>query len=152
MFRGINAINIDAKGRIAVPARYRQELEGNCKGQLILTIDTEQSCLLLYPLPTWEKIEFEISKLPSFHPATRRIQRLLIGYATEVSLDSHSRILIAPLLREYAKLNKQAILLGQGNKIEIWDETLWKNCCQTWLENGLLNKEDLPEELRLISL
>lgn len=152
MFRGINAINIDAKGRLAIPARYRQGLIDNGAGELILTIDTEQPCLLMYPLPVWEKIEAEISKLPSFHPITRRIQRLLIGHATETSLDSHSRILLPSLLREYAHLDKQVILLGQGHKFEIWGEAMWRSRRDEWLKTGLINEENLPEELRSISL
>ena len=152
MFRGINAINIDGKGRIAIPARYRQKLIKEASGSLVVTIDTEQQCLLMYPLFLWEKIEAKIAELPSFHAATRRIQRLLIGHATELELDSHGRVLLPPLLRSYAKLEKQILLLGQGNKFEIWNNELWEKCRDEWLQDKSLTDEQLPEELKMLSL
>ena len=78
-----------------------------------MTIDTEERCLLLYPLKAWEEIESKLSQLPSFNPAARRIQRLLIGHATEAELDSHGRILLPTLLRDYAGLSKRAMLMGR---------------------------------------
>src|SRR3989338_5462927 len=125
MFRGINHINLDAKGRMAMPTRYRDRLQVDCNGQLIATIDPEAPCLLLYPFPEWEVIEQKIQALPSFNKATRRIQRLLIGHATELEIDNQGRILLPQSLREYAKLNKSIVLVGQGKKFELWDETLW---------------------------
>ncbi len=152
MFRGIHGINIDTKGRMAIPAKYRQRLQDESSGNVVVTIDTEQKCLLLYPFQIWEEIEQKVAALPSFQPATRRIQRLLIGHATELSLDSHGRILLPPLLREYANMDKQVILLGQGNKFEIWDEKSWGKARDEWMSKGLLNADDLPDELKLISL
>src|SRR3989338_10756009 len=87
MFRGINHINLDAKGRMAMPTRYRDRLQVDCNGQLIATIDPEAPCLLLYPFPEWEVIEQKIQALPSFNKATRRIQRLLIGHPTALDID-----------------------------------------------------------------
>ena len=78
MFRGINAINLDSKGRFAIPSRYREGLGE----QIVATIDTEEPCLLLYPVLQWQTIEDGLQKLPSFNAAARRIQRLLIGHAT----------------------------------------------------------------------
>ncbi len=152
MFRGIHGINIDTKGRMAVPAKYRQRLQDEADSNVVVTIDTEQKCLLLYPFKVWEEIEKKIAALPSFQPATRRIQRLLIGHATELSLDSHGRILLPPLLRDYASVDKHVMLLGQGNKFEIWDEKSWEKSRDEWMSKGLLNADDLPEELKLISL
>ena len=97
MFRGLNAVNLDAKGRMSIPMRYRSKLE-DAKNQLIVTIDTEDACLLLYPLPEWEFLENKIEQLPSFNNTARRIQRLLIGHATEVELDSNGRILLPALI------------------------------------------------------
>lgn len=91
MFRGVNKINLDAKGRMALPARYRDQIADCCENQLVVTIDTETRCLLLYPLPEWETIEKKIESLPSFNPAARRIQRLLIGHATDLELDASGR-------------------------------------------------------------
>src|SRR3990167_4083686 len=125
MFRGINAITIDAKGRLAVPVRYRDALSLSAKSEstaLVITIDTEEKCLLLYLAKDWLTIENKLQNLPSFNQATRRIQRLLIGHATDVELDSHGRLLLAPLLREYAELDKKIVMIGQGNKFEIWNE------------------------------
>lgn len=151
-FRGINAVNIDTKGRMAIPSRYRERLSSEVEGKLIVTIDTEQHCLLLYPQDVWEKIEEKIANLPSFQPATRRIQRLLIGHATEVAIDSHGRILLPPLLREYAHINKKVTLIGQGNKFEIWDEENWQRSRDEWISSDLLSEETMPDELKTISL
>jgi MraZ protein len=150
VFRGINAINIDAKGRLAVPARYRASLSERAHGQLIVTIDTDEHCLLLYPLPFWEEIEQKVQALPALNPAVRRIQRLLIGHATEVELDANGRILLPVLLREYAQLEKEVMLVGQGNKFEIWSKSVWTTSCEGWLDSDGGN--ELPPELMTISL
>lgn len=154
MFRGINAINLDSKGRITMPTRYRERIQKDSAGELVITIDTEASCLLLYPLPEWEAIELKIEALPSFNRVTRRIQRLLIGHATEVELDSHGRILLPPLLREHAKLDKHVMLVGQGKKFELWDEQLWQEHRSSWLQEEAAREGDevLPDELQSLAL
>jgi MraZ protein len=151
VFRGINLIQLDNKGRMAMPAKYRARLEELAEGRLIVTVDTQETCLLLYPLPEWELIEKKIEDLPSFHKITRRIQRLLIGHATELELDGNGRILLPTLLREYAKLDKQAMLIGQGKKFEIWNESDWQAKRNDWLKEEAEN-ESLPEELKSFSL
>ncbi|MFK0572879.1 division/cell wall cluster transcriptional repressor MraZ [Endozoicomonas sp.] len=151
MFRGVNAINLDAKGRLAIPARYRQVLRDRCDGALVATIDTDERCLLIYPLDEWELIQQKIEALPSFHPMTRRIQRLLIGHATDLELDGNGRILIPPLLRDYAGLEKRSILLGQGKKFELWDENCWNECRDQYLKEAS-ESEDIPVELQSLSL
>src|SRR5688572_30585726 len=105
--------------------RYREMILNDADNQLVLTIDTEVRCLLLYPMPEWEMIEKKIESLPSFNAAARRIQRLLIGHATEVEIDKQGRILLPAELREYAALQKNIMLVGQGKKFEIWDEAYW---------------------------
>ncbi|MBV9576093.1 MAG: division/cell wall cluster transcriptional repressor MraZ [Gammaproteobacteria bacterium] len=153
MFRGITGMNIDAKGRIVMPTRYRERLQLDNEGKLVLTIDTEELCLLLYPLREWEEIEKKLASLPSFNPAARRIQRLLVGHATDTEMDGQGRILLPPLLREYARLNKRAVLVGQGKKFELWDETHWETCRHHWLEEeSNANESALPEEVKSISL
>lgn len=152
MFRGISAINLDNKGRMAIPARYRSQLAKDANSQLILTIDTEQHCLLLYPLPEWEIIEKKLNALPSFDARARRIQRLLMGHATEVEMDDSGRILLPPLLRDYAKLDKRVMLIGQGKKFEIWHEHEWQIKRDAWLSDQVKGNEDLPEELKSLSL
>jgi MraZ protein len=152
MFRGINAINVDDKGRLAIPTRYRSRIENEADKHLVATIDTEEHCLLLYPLPTWREIEQKIESLPSFNRVTRRIQRLLIGHATELDMDGNGRILLPSLLREYAKLDKRVMLIGQGKKFEIWDEAGWNNGRNGWLAEGLQDLPSLPEQLLDLSL
>ncbi len=152
MFRGVNGINIDAKGRIVVPTRYRERLGQEATSNVVLTIDTEERCLLLYPLVAWEEIENKLAQLPSFNPAARRIQRLLIGHATEVELDTHGRILVPPLLREYAGLSKLAMLVGQGKKLELWDEQHWQERRSQWLAEESDQSSALPDEVKSLSL
>lgn len=153
MFRGINFINLDAKGRMAIPMRYRAQLQiTEAMEQLVVTIDTEEKCLLLYPLLVWEEIEKKIENLPSFNQVTRRIQRLLIGHATELEMDGSGRLLLPPLLREYAKLDKDVMLIGQGKKFEIWDKKIWTENRDNWLTKGLGELSTLPPELQGLSL
>lgn len=153
MFRGINGVNIDAKGRIVMPTRYRERLQLDSKSSVVLTIDTEERCLLLYPLPEWVEIEKKLAALPSFNQAARRIQRLLIGHATDVEMDGQGRILLPPLLREYAGLKKKAVLVGQGKKFELWDEEHWDGSRDRWLDEESNSGEGgLPDEVKSISL
>ena len=133
MFRGVNTLNLDAKGRMAMPSKYRERLLAQCNGQMVVTVDRSDACLLLYPLPEWEDIERKLVRLGNLNPQARRLQRLLIGHATEVELDANGRILIPPPLREFANLDKRVALTGQGNKFEIWDETTWTEQRDTWI-------------------
>lgn len=152
MFRGINAINIDVKGRIAVPTRYRDALLAEAGGALVVTIDTEETCLLLYPVKQWQVIEENLQRLPSFNAQARRIQRLLIGHATDIDCDNQGRVLLPQLLREHAKLDKRALLIGQGNKFEIWDETLWQSRRAEWLADEATGGDGFPDEMKTFSL
>ena len=125
MFRGVQHINMDAKGRLAVPARQREGLLEQCNGRVVITIDTQSTCLTLYPLPEWERIEAEIQALPALNPAVKRFQRLMLGYAADIELDGNGRVLMPQSLREYAHLEKKVVLVGQGNKLELWAEDRW---------------------------
>jgi MraZ protein len=125
VFRGVQHINMDAKGRLAVPARQRESLLSQCNGQVVITIDTQASCLVAYPLPEWERIEADIQGLPALNPAVKRFQRLVLGYATELELDGSGRVLLPQSLRDYANLEKKLVLVGQGNKLELWSEEQW---------------------------
>ena len=149
-FRGVSNLSLDAKGRIVLPARYRERLVEICKSQLVITIDTDQPCLLIYPLTEWELIEEKIEALPSFNPTTRRIQRLLIGHATDVEVDGNGRTLLSNPLREYAQLGKKVVLIGQGKKFELWDETLWAQRMSEWL--GDKNDAEMPDALAELTL
>lgn len=150
MLRGVNNITLDAKGRMAMPTRYRERLHERCDGQLVVTVDRDH-CLLVYPLPEWEEIERKLVRLPSFNKQARRLQRLLIGHATECQLDANGRVLLPPPLREFASLDRQVILIGQGNKFELWDEQIWNDRRDVWLveEDDEL---EMPDELESLSL
>lgn len=152
MYRGITVVSLDGKGRLAIPSRYRVPLDKEANGQLVVTIDTEDRCLLLYPFPEWEKIEAKLEVLPSFNRMARRIQRLLIGHACELEMDNHGRILLPGLLREYAGLDKDVVLVGQGRKFEIWGESQWAMGRDNWLASGPNDNDHLPPELEILSL
>ena len=149
MFRGATKVTLDAKGRLAIPTRYRERIAARCDGQLVATVDKDY-CLLLYPFPDWEVIEQKLVALPSLNKQARRLQRLMVGYATEIDIDGHGRILLPRELREFAGLGRQAILLGQGNKFELWDEESWNEKRDAWLSDD--DETDLPSELESLSL
>src|ERR1700680_2778775 len=121
VFRGVSQLVLDNKGRLAIPAKHRDALAGHSAGHLILTADPAH-CLLLYPLPEWDPIQQRLMSLSSFNDKIRSLQRLLVGHADEVELDAAGRILVPPALRQFALLDKRVVLVGQGNKIELWDE------------------------------
>lgn len=133
-----------------LPARYRESLSETCQSQLIITIDTEQPCLLIYPLNEWELIEEKIEALPSFNPMTRRIQRLLIGHATDVEVEANGRMMVAPALREYAQLGKKVVMIGQGKKFELWDEETWSKSRDEWVNDKA--DGELPDALAELTL
>jgi MraZ protein len=151
MFRGANKVTLDAKGRLAVPTRYRERILERSNGRLIATVDRSDPCLLIYPLPEWEEIELKLRRLPTLNPVARRLQRLMIGHATDLELDGSGRILLPSSLREFAKLSKTAMLIGQGNRFELWDEAQWNESREQWLQADE-PVEDLPPELSSLSL
>jgi MraZ protein len=125
VFRGVSYLNLDAKGRLAIPARQRERLARLCDSKLVITADP-QHCLLVYPDSTWTEIERKLMSLPSFDQQSRALQRLLIGYANEVEIDSQGRVMVTSEQRDYAQLDKRAALVGVGNKFELWDEAAWR--------------------------
>lgn len=149
MFRGVQHINLDAKGRLSVPARQRESLLDISSGSVVVTIDTQSSCLVMYPLREWERVERDVQDLPTLNPAVRRFQRLVLGYASDLDLDSNGRILLPGALREYANLEKRVVLVGQGNKLELWSESLWEAECEAALA---ADSGDLPAELMELKL
>jgi MraZ protein len=129
VFRGGNSINLDAKGRIAIPARYRDRLSEICNGRMVVTknpyeLDTPN--LLLFPLHTWEEFEEQVRALPSSKDVYRMFKRVTIGSAKDVDMDANGRLLLPSELREFAGLDKSVVLVGQGETFQIWDEALWK--------------------------
>ncbi|MFO1430384.1 MAG: division/cell wall cluster transcriptional repressor MraZ [Candidatus Competibacteraceae bacterium] len=149
MFRGINSLTLDNKGRLAVPAKYRNRLRESCAGQLVLTVDRDR-CLLLYPLPVWEEVEQKLIQLSSTNRQARGLKRLLLGHAEECDMDGQGRILIPGPLREFAGLDKHVVLVGQGNKFELWDEQTWYQLREQWLaETG--QDSALPADVETLS-
>jgi len=136
---------------MAVPTKYRDRLQSSAEGQLVVTLDMSDPCLLIYPVTEWEDIERKLVRLPSLNKQAARLKRLLLGHASEVELDSHGRILLPPALRELVRLEKRIILLGQGNKFEVWDEQTWNDRRDQWLEETD-SDEGLSDELESLSL
>lgn len=138
MFRGINPINLDAKGRVALPAKYRDRVTDRCDGHMVLTVHPFDHCLLLYPLADWEVIESQVNALPnSTSRQARRLQHLMVGYATELDLDAANRLLLPAMHRDHAELDKRLILVGQGQKFEIWSETRWTSMTEAYLNESV---------------
>src|ERR1700728_3447185 len=150
MFRGANKLTLDVKGRLAVPTRYRERLQERCGGNLVVTVDKDQ-CLLIYPFPDWEELERKLMSLPSLNPQARKLQRLMVGHATDLELDGHGRVLLPTELREFAKLERHGMLIGQGNRFELWDEARWNERRDVWLPRAD-SPGDLPSELHSLSL
>ena len=148
-FRGINNISVDAKGRMAMPARYRERLLDGCGGRLVVTVDRDH-CLLVYPLPEWEIIENKLIALPSLNKQARMLQRLVVGHATELEMDAQGRILLPAMLRDFAGLKKKAVLIGQGKKLEIWDEVTWNENKENWMA-AVQDDDDMPASLEELS-
>ncbi|MBX2857925.1 MAG: division/cell wall cluster transcriptional repressor MraZ [Cellvibrionaceae bacterium] len=122
MFQGSNSINLDAKGRMAIPVKYRETLSSVSGGRIVMTAHTQDRCVLVYPETEWQQILPKIEALPSFNKAALRAQRLLIGYACSLELDGNGRVLVPPTLRDYAQLEKKLMLVGLGKKFELWSE------------------------------
>ncbi|MBT5228907.1 MAG: division/cell wall cluster transcriptional repressor MraZ [Methylococcales bacterium] len=152
MFRGVSSLNLDTKGRIGVPKKYRQEIDDASSGQMIVTIDPNEKCLLLYTLPEWEIIERKLSKLSSMKKQTRRLQRLLIGHATDVDMDRQGRVLLPPPLRNFAGMDKPVVMVGMGNKFELWDETHWNEKRDIWIEEDGSDEDEPDEEVLSLSI
>tara|TARA_R100001377_G_scaffold26636_2_gene14358 strand:+ start:501 stop:911 length:411 start_codon:yes stop_codon:yes gene_type:complete len=136
---------------MAMPSRYRDQLTSEYGGRLVATIDPMAKCLLLYPIDVWEEIQKKIEALSSFNPETRKFQRMMIGYATDVEMDGSGRILLSQVLRNHAELDKHVALVGQGKKLELWSETNWAEQTELWLSQASAGGE-LPAELQSLSL
>ncbi len=126
MLRGTTAINLDAKGRLTMPVGYRELVCEQGIGKLVITIDIKRSCLMLYPLNQWQIIEQKLMALSDFVPGEAAIKRLILGNANDCDMDKNGRILLPAPLRSHAGLEKKLMLIGQVNKFELWDESLWQ--------------------------
>ena len=145
MFRGFSTVSIDSKGRLAVPSRFRDRLTAIAGGCLVQTLNPLDRSLWLYPLSEWELIETKLAALSDFDKQSRRAKQMMRGYATDCQLDGQGRILLVPELRQYASIEKQAVILGQGNKFEIWNQQSWEEQRDQWLQR-VGNDDDEPSE------
>lgn len=148
MFRGATSLNLDVKGRLAVPSKHRDALQAQCAGNLVLTAHPH-GCLLLYPQPAWEPIQAKMMALSSFDKQSSALQRLLVGYAEDITLDSAGRLLVSPSLREFAGVEKQAMLVGQGSHFELWNMDAWRAQLERVMSGDGM---DLPAEMEGFSL
>ena len=150
MFKGIHNINLDGKGRIAIPTKYRNTITDQVNGNMVITIDTEEKCLLLYTISIWNEIQRQINDLPTFNKNARRIKRLVLGHAEDLEMDSSGRILISKPLRTFAELSKKVTMIGQGKKFEIWSDEVWENKVSKWRsEETDESEESVLEDLRI---
>ena len=123
MFQGETAITIDDKGRLAIPTAYRDLVARECGGRLVLTYNPfEAGCLYLYPLPVWEKVRDQVNALSKVVKAHRDMQMKIVGAAAVVEPDGAARILLPASQRATTGIEKKAVLLGMGNKFELWSE------------------------------
>ncbi len=138
MFQGAAALNLDAKGRLAIPARHRDALAVD-NGQIVLTAHPH-GCCLVYPVPAWIPIRDQVLAAPGLDPQSAMLKRLLVGFAQDETLDAAGRVLVAPSLRKFAKLDKQVWLVGQGSHFELWSDEGWQKQQEAMLalmNNGL---------------
>lgn len=125
MYSGTTELTIDAKGRLAVPARYRASLLDSCGGRLSITRSLDD-CLLIYPYPAWEEFAAKLMGLPSLTAQVKMLQRHFLGAAEEVLMDKQGRVQLTPYLRAKAHLERSAMFIGQGEKFELWDAQTWE--------------------------
>ncbi len=125
MFQGAAALSLDAKGRLAIPARHRDALAKLAGNELILTAHPHR-CLLIYPAPAWAPIRDKVLAGSSLDQHSALLKRLLVGFARDEEMDSAGRVLIAPELRSFAQLEKQVHLVGQGDHFELWSDAGWQ--------------------------
>ncbi len=148
VFRGANSINLDSKGRIAVPAKYRQCINESTASHMIITCDPYDNCLLIFTLEHWEATEADLQALSNSKPLHRRLKRIMLSHAAEVDMDANGRLLIPSVLRERAKLNKEVMLIGQGKTFQLWNENHWSKLVEEDMEvmsSDELDSNELPD-------
>ncbi len=150
MSRGSNNLSLDVKGRISIPTKLRADLIRLSEGQMVVTISPNDRCLLLYTLTAWEAVERKLISLPTLNVQTRKLKRMLIGNADDCEMDGSGRILLSQALRDYALIKKKAVLVGQGDKFEIWDEAQWIAERDSILSEEF-DESALPAELETLS-
>lgn len=152
MFLGVSTLSLDAKGRLAIPVKYRKELGASDGSAVVVTINPYERCLWLYPKSEWEEVAEKVIRLPALKKQNKNLQRLFLGHAIERDLDGQGRILLSTSLREYADMDKQVALVGQGRKFEIWNEQQWFTNREEWLGDIDQPESEMSEELANLAL
>ena len=125
MLLGANALNLDPKGRMVIPTKYREALASEGQARLVLTINPRDACLWLYPEAEWTPIAQQVAALPPLKPENRALQRLLLGSACALDMDAQGRVAVSSDLRTHAGITKKMMLVGLGRKFELWDAQTW---------------------------
>ncbi len=151
-FQGYSPLSLDAKGRLAIPARYRERLRDCCAARLVITINPQERCLWVYPRNEWQLIADQLARLPTLNRQNQTMKRLLLGRASEVEMDGQGRVLLSSELREYAGLDKRVVLSGDGRKFELWDEARYDELFKGWLNEVVEPGSELSEGLEQLAL
>ncbi len=152
MFRGINTVSVDAKNRLTLPSKIREILRDNQINDLVMTLNPWDRNIWLYPLHEWIRIEEKLSSLNDINTETRRTKQIMRGYATDVCLDNNGRFVISTEMIKLSKILDDAVVLGQGNKIEIWDSLRWCEERDKWLEDVAESGKEGSSSLSDLSL
>lgn len=147
---GLHMVALDAKGRLAIPARYRPLLEEHCQGKLVITMQHHGKSLMLYPENEFEEVARTVRKLSDFDEAEQKFKYLFFGHAIQLDLDSSGRVLVPPLLRDLVGIEKRVALVGQTNKLELWNEETWLETQKTLFTTN--NNQAVPDKLKEIAL
>lgn len=148
MFGGVSILSVDNKGRLAIPAKYREVLLHQYSPNLIITLESNDH-LLIYPEKNWSAVQERLLKLPTGNPVLKAYQRLVLGHAETQNMDAAGRLLLPSVLRELVELNKEVALVGMGNRFELWDLVKWQEQTQQALQ---INRDDLADNLGDFSL
>ncbi len=150
MFRGQFQHSVDAKGRISLPARFREAVVGSDGDRpFVLTPALFDPCLHLYPLRAWEEFEAKIAELPSMDPHIVRFRRLYVSAAVECELDKAGRVLVPNHLREKACLDKDVLWAGMGHHLELWAKERWDQALLVSPEEEASFKQAVLEQIRI---
>lgn len=143
--RGESEVVLDTKGRMAIPAAYRELLHEVSEAQMVVAKHPQDACLVLYPLSSWEKIETKIMALPSFDESTRILKRNFIGKSENVAMDKNGRILLPSKFRTLMDFEKKVHLVGVGGNFEIWRDDLWKAQSTDFFGQDL---DEMPDHIK----
>jgi len=143
MIGGVSLVSLDSKGRLAIPARHRETLLSAFGNKVVVTLESSDH-LLIYPEPNWRPVETRLLALPSGNPTLKRYQRLVLGHAETLEMDSAGRVLLPSRLRDLTGLDKEVALVGMGNRFELWNAQEWDEQTHAALE---IDQADLAEHL-----